>query len=79
MIQNLIGTSTTLIDTTTDSNYIYIGVAGVYKNLAIPTNSDNWKITRITLVDGKATEIKNAYADNQQYFKWDDRATLNYI
>lgn len=79
MTENLMGTTTTLIDTTTDSNYIYIGRANVYKNIAVPTSSMNWQITRITLSDGKATEIKNAHADKQQYFKWDDRATLNYI
>ena len=81
MPQNLMGTATTLIDTTTDSNYIYIGSANVYKNKEVPTSSRNWRITRITLVDGQATEIKNAHADDiePQLFVWDDRTTYNYI
>ena len=81
MSQNLLGTSTTLIDKTTDSNYIYIGVALVYKNEAPATDKAVWQITRITMVDGSATEIKNAHANGGagQYFKWDDRTTLNYI
>lgn len=81
MSQNLLGTSTTLIDKTTDSNYIYIGVARVYKNEAPATDEENWQITRITIEDGSATEVKNAHANGGpgQYFKWDDRTTLNYI
>lgn len=81
MSQNLLGTSTTLIDKTTDSNYIYIGVARVYNNVAPATDKEIWQITRITMVDDSATEIKNAHANGGpgQYFKWDDRTTLNYI
>lgn len=81
MGQNLIGTSTVLIDKTSDSNYIYIGVALVYKNIAPATNKELWQITRITLDGGNATEIKNAHANGSegQFFKWDDRITLNYI
>lgn len=81
MSQNLLGTSTTLIDKTTDSNYIYIGVARVYNNTAPATDKEIWQITRITMVDDSATEIKNAHANggHGQYFKWDDRTTLNYI
>lgn len=79
--QNLMGTTTTLIDKTTSSDYIYIGVAMVYNNVAPATDKAVWQITRITMSDGAATEIKNAHANGGagQYFKWDDRATLNYI
>ena len=81
MSQNLLGTSTTLIDKTTDSNYIYIGRARVYNNTAPSTDKEIWQITRITIEDGSATEVKNAHANGGpgQYFKWDDRTTLNYI
>lgn len=81
MAQNLMGTETVLIDKTTDPNYIYIGSASVYKNQEVPTSSRNWRITRITIVDGSATEIKNAHADDKetQYFIWDNRTTYNYI
>ena len=81
MGQNLIGTSTVLIDKTSDTNYIYIGIALVYKNVAPATNKEVWQITRITLDGGSATEIKNAHANGHegQFFKWDDRTTLNYI
>ena len=81
MSQNLLGTSTTLIDKTTDSNYIYIGRARVYNNTAPATDKEIWQITRITIEDGSATEVKNAHANGGpgQYFKWDDRTTLNYI
>lgn len=82
MAQNIMGTTTTLIDRTTSTEYIYIGVAFVYKNVAPATNKDLWQITRITLDgDGNATEIKNAHANGGlgDKFKWDDRTTLNYI
>jgi hypothetical protein len=82
MGQNLMGTPTTLIDRTTSTEYIYIGVAFVYNNVAPATNKDLWQITRITLdSDGNAIEIKNAHANGGpgQFFKWDDRTTLNYI
>lgn len=81
MAQNLMGTVTTLIDKTTNENYIYIGSVAVYANKAPQTNQQIWQIMRITLVDGQATKIENAHAptNEQQFFKWDDRATLNYI
>ena len=81
MGQNIMGTTTTLIDKTTDSNYIYIGIAFVNSNVAPATNKAVWQITRITLADGAATEIKNAHANGGpgQFFKWDDRINLNYI
>lgn len=81
MGQNLVGTQTTLIDRTTDENYIYIGSVGVYSNTAPETSKAVWQITRITLVNGSATEIKSAHANGGpgQFFKWDDRTTLNYI
>lgn len=81
MGQNLIGTSTVLIDRTSDSNYVYIGVTMVYKNVAPATDKALWQITRITLDGGSATEIKNAHANSGegQFFKWDDRTTLNYV
>ena len=81
MGQNIIGTTTTLIDKTSDSNYIYIGIAFVNNNVAPATNKELWQITRITIDNGSATEIKNAHANGSegQFFKWDDRTTLNYI
>lgn len=81
MGQNLMGTSTVLIDRTTNSNYIYIGVAMVYKNVAPATDKELWQITRITMEDEQATEVKNAHANGGegQFFKWNDRTTLNYI
>lgn len=82
MGQNLMGTPTTLIDRTSDTNYIYIGVAFVYNNVTPATDAKTWQITRITLdSDGNATEIKNAHANGGpgQFFKWDDRLNLNYI
>lgn len=81
MSQNLMGTTTTLIDKTSDTNYIYIGIALVYKNVTPATNKEIWQITRITLDGNGATEIKNAHANGKegQCFKWDDRTTLNYI
>lgn len=81
MGQNLMGTTTTLIDRTTSTDYIYIGIALVYKNVAPATNLPLWQITRITISDGSATEIKNAHANGgpNDRFKWDDRTTLNYI
>jgi len=81
MGEYLIGSNTTLIDRTSDSNYIYIGSAEVCKNEPPATNKEKWQITRITIVDGQATEIKNAHANGGpgQFFKWDDRTTLNYI
>lgn len=81
MAQTLVGTTTTLIDKTSNENYIYIGSAAVYVNKAPQTNQQIWQIMRITLVDGQATKIENAHASSneQQFFKWDDRTTLNYI
>lgn len=82
MAQNIMGTTTTLIDRTSDTNYIYIGIAFVNNNVAPATDAKTWQITRITLDgDGNATEIKNAQSNGGpgQFFKWDDRATLNYI
>lgn len=81
MAQNIMGTKTTLIDKTSDSNYIYIGIAFVNNNVAPATNKPLWQITRITIVDDAATEIKNAHANGGpgQFFKWDDRTNLNYI
>lgn len=81
MGQNLVGTSTVLIDKTSSSDYIYIGTVKVYKNIAPATNLPLWQITRITMDGGVATEIKNAHANGGegQFFKWDDRTTLNYI
>lgn len=81
MAQNLVGTNTVLIDKTSSSDYIYIGVTRVYENVAPATNQPLWQITRITLDGGSATEIKNAHANGEegQFFKWDDRTTLNYI
>lgn len=79
--QNLLGTSTVLIDRTSDSNYIYVGIAKIYKNTAPATNEKLWQITRITLSSGNATEVKNAHSNGKpgQFFKWDDRLDLNYI
>ena len=81
MGQNLVGTNTVLIDRTTDENYIYIGVTRVYKNETPATDKELWQITRITMEDEQATEVKNAHANGGegQFFKWDDRTTLNYI
>lgn len=82
MGQNLMGTTTTLIDKTSDTNYIYIGIALVYNNIAPATNKEVWQITRVTLDDdGNAIEIKAAHANGGpgQFFKWNDRTTLNYI
>ena len=81
MAQNIMGTTTTLIDKTSDSNYIYIGIAFVNNNVAPATDKQLWQITRITLADGGVTEIKNAHANGGpgQFFKWGDRLNLNYI
>lgn len=82
MGQNIIGTTTTLIDRTSNAGYIYIGNAFVNNNVAPATDKEIWQITRITLDgSGKAIEIKNAHANGHegQFFKWDDRTSLNYI
>lgn len=76
-----IGTKTTLIDSTTDDNYIYIGATTIFNDQQPLTNKKIWEIQRITKVDGKATKIENAWPDKptaSTYFAWDDRTTLTY-
>lgn len=77
---SLIKKPTTLIDSTTDSNYMYIGKC-IATGITTPDTSEEiWEITRITMVDGQATEIKNGInKNNKAYLAWDQRTTYNYI
>lgn len=77
---SLIKKSTTLIDSTTDSNYMYIGKC-IATGITTPDiHEEIWEITRITMVDGKATKIENGInADNKKYLAWNKRTTYNYI
>lgn len=76
---SLIIKPTTLIDNE-DSNYIYIGKCIASGTTSPATNKEIWEITRITMVDGKATKIENGInKDNKAYLAWDQRSTYNYI
>lgn len=76
----LIKKLTTLIDTTTDVNYIYIGKTRVSGNVSPSINEEIWEIIRITLVDGKPTKIENGInKDNRAYLAWNKRTIYNYI
>lgn len=76
---SLIIKPTTLIDNE-DSNYIYIGKCIVSGKTSPATNEEIWEITRITIVNGKATKIENGInKGNKAYLAWDKRSTYNYI
>lgn len=77
---SLIKKPTTLIDSTTDENYIYIGTVMNVGSTSPSTSKEIWEITRITMQDGKAIKIENGInADNKKYLAWDQRTTYNYI
>lgn len=77
---SLIKKSTTLIDSTTDTNYIYIGKVIAVGDSTPETDKEIWEITRVTLVNGKATKIENGInKGNRAYLAWDQRSTYNYI
>lgn len=77
---SLIKKPTILIDSTTDSNYMYIGKC-IATGITTPDISKEiWEITRITIIDGKATKIENGINKcNKVYLAWDKRSTYNYI
>lgn len=75
------GTTTTLIDSTSDSNCIYIGTTTIFAGQQPLTTSAIWEIQRVTLSDGKAVKIETAWPANvadRPYFVWDNRASLTY-
>lgn len=77
---SLIKKPTTLIDSTTDANYIYIGTVMNVGSTSPLTSNEIWEITRVTLVDGKAVKIENGInKGNHAYLAWDKRTTYNYI
>ena len=77
---SLIKKPTILIDSTTDSNYMYIGKC-IATGITTPDiNKEIWEITRITIVDDKVTKIENGInANNKKYLVWNKRTTYNYI